>query len=260
MIDIIKAKYAFKKFLELYKESQNEDGFELKVIHTYHVAENSKELAKKLKLNDEDIKLAELIGLLHDIGRFEELKVLNKFDGTKFEHAEYGVKMLFEDGIIKDFIEDEEYYTIIRKAIYNHNKLKIEDNLDERTLLHSKIIRDSDKLDNFRIKKEYDPDKLFIKIVNSKEEFENSVISDDVMKSIRNLKCIKLNDRKEPLDYYICILGFILDLYFKESLDIVKEKDYINGLINRFDYKLPETKIKMEEIRQILTNYINSKS
>ena len=83
MIDIIKAKYAFKKFLELYKESQNEDGFELKVIHTYHVAENSKELAKKLKLNDEDIKLAELIGLLHDIGRFEELKVLNKFDGTK---------------------------------------------------------------------------------------------------------------------------------------------------------------------------------
>ena len=32
--------------------------------------------------------------------------------------------------------------------------MKIEDGLDERSLLHSKIIRDADKADNFRVKEE----------------------------------------------------------------------------------------------------------
>jgi putative nucleotidyltransferase with HDIG domain len=45
------------------------------VIHTYHVADNARNIAEKLKLSKEDIELAELIGLLHDIGRFEELKI-----------------------------------------------------------------------------------------------------------------------------------------------------------------------------------------
>ena len=98
MINIEKAKNTFKNFLEEYK-NQEDLGFEIKVVHTYHVAENAKELAKKLNLEQEDIELAELIGLLHDIGRFEELKIIKKFDSVNFNHAEHGVKMLFEDGL-----------------------------------------------------------------------------------------------------------------------------------------------------------------
>ena len=61
--------------------------FNLKVVHTYHVAENAKEIAEKLNLDQEDIELAELIGLLHDIGRFEELKVTKELNSVKFAHA-----------------------------------------------------------------------------------------------------------------------------------------------------------------------------
>lgn len=256
MIDIEKAKKEFKRFLENYK-NQEKLGFELKVVHTYQVAQNSKKLAEELKLNPEDIELAELIGLLHDIGRFEELKMLNRFDSIKFDHAGHGIKMLFEDNLIRKFIEDNQYDEIIKQAIQNHSKFEIPKDLETRTLLHCKIIRDSDKLDNFRVKLEEKIEAMFPKIVRTKKELENSEISEPVYESIEKLECVKLKDRKTPLDYLICILAFAFDLNFSVSYQIVKNHDYMNRLIDRFDYKLPETKEKMEEIRRILNRYIN---
>lgn len=258
MIEIEKAKLEFKKFLEEYK-NQEELGFELKVIHTYQVVQNSKTLAEKLNLGQEDIELAELIGLLHDIGRFEELKMLSKFDSTNFDHAEHGVKMLFENNLIRKFVENNQYDEIIKQAIQNHNKLEIEKGLDERTLLHCKIIRDSDKLDNFRVKQEERIEAMFPKIVRTKEELENAEISESVYESIKKLECVKLKDRKTPLDYLICILAFAFDLNFSVSYQTVKNHDYMNHLIDRFDYKIPETKEKMEEIRRTLNEYIAKK-
>ncbi len=258
MLDIKNAKLAFKKFLENYK-NQDDLGFDLKVIHTYNVVENARILAKGLNLSKEDIELAELIGLLHDIGRFEELKILNKFDSVGFNHAEHGVKMLFKDGLVRNFIQNNEYDKIIETAIANHSKFAIEKNLDEKTLLHCKIIRDSDKLDNFRVKEEEKIESIFPKVVSSKEEFENSTISDAVYNSIKKLECVRLLDRKTPIDYWICVLAFIFDLNFSISYKIVKEKNYVNHLIDRFDYKIADTKEKIEEIREILNNYVDEK-
>ena len=164
MIDIQKARIVFKKFLNKYND-KHELGFDLKVVHTYHVVDNAKTIATNLNLSEEDVNLAELIALLHDIGRFEELNFLKKFDSVGFDHASYGVKMLFDENLIRDFIEDNRYDDIIRVAIDNHSRLAIQDGLDERSLLHSKIIRDADKLDNFRVKKE---EKKYIKVVGEK--------------------------------------------------------------------------------------------
>lgn len=160
MIDIKMARNSFKRFLEKYK-NQEELGFELKVVHTYHVVANASKLSKKLNLSEEDVQLAELIGLLHDIGRFEELNFLKQFDSIGFDHASYGVKMLFEENLIREFLFDNQYDTIIKNAINNHSRLAIKDNLDERSLLHAKIIRDADKLDNFRVKKEEKIEAIF---------------------------------------------------------------------------------------------------
>lgn len=258
MLDIKNAKHVFKQFLEGY-ENKNDLGFNLKVVHTYNVTENAKKLAKGLNLEQEDIELAELIGLLHDIGRFEELKTLSKFDSVGFNHAEYGVKMLFEDCLIRKFIKDNEYDEIIKLAIANHNKLTIDEGLDARTLLHCKIIRDSDKLDNFRVKEEEKIESIFPKIINSKEEIENSTMSEIIYNSIKNLECVKLTDRKTPIDYWTCILAFIFDLNFPISYKIVKENNYVNNLIDRFDYTIPDTKEKMERTRKILNSYIDKK-
>ena len=258
MIDIRKAKTAFKDFLEKY-EDKNNLGFELKIIHTHHVTENAKEIAQELNLSKEDIELAELIGILHDIGRFEELKITKELNSVKFNHARHGSKMLFEKGMIRKFIEDSQYDNIIKKAIENHSRLEIEANLDERTLLHSKIIRDADKIDNYRVKKDEKVEAIFPKRVNKKEDMEESKLSYKVYNTILNKKCVDIHDRVTPLDFWVCILAFTFDLNFNVSYKIVKENDYINVLVDRFKYKDKETKNRMEEIRKIINEFIDKK-
>lgn len=258
MIDIKKAKIALKNFLEQYDDKEHVS-FKLKVVHTYHVAESARRIAEKLKLNQEEIELAELIGLLHDIGRFEELKITNELNNTRFNHGMHGSKMLFEQGLIKNFIEDRQYDEIIKRAIENHSKLEIEKGLDKRILLHSKIIRDADKLDNYRVKKEESIKAIFPTRVNKKEDIEESLLSDKVYDAILNKKCVDIHDRVTPLDFWVCILAFTFDLNFYVTYKIVKENDYINALIDRFDYKDKETKEKMENTREIINKFIEGK-
>ena len=256
MIDIARAKNAFKDFLEEYKD-KSDLGFELKIVHTYHVAENAKKIAQELNLSKEDIELAELIGILHDIGRFEELKITKELNSVKFDHAGHGSKMLFEKGMIRKFIEDSQYDNIIKKAIENHSRLEIEENLDERTLLHSKIIRDADKIDNYRVKKDEKIEAIFPKRVNKIEDMEESKLSDKVYNTILDKKCVDIHDRVTPLDFWVCILAFTFDLNFGVSYKIVKESDYVNVLIDRFEYKNTETKNRMENIRKIINGFVD---
>ena len=258
MIDISKAKIEFKKFIEKY-DNKNHASYKLKVVHTYHVAQNAKEIAERLKLNKEDIELAELIGLLHDIGRFEELNITKELNSVNFDHALYGSKMLFEKGLIRNFVEDNKYDNIIKKAIENHSRLSIEDGLDERSLLHSKLIRDADKLDNYRVKKEGKIEAIFPTRVNKNEDMENSLLSDKVFETVLNKKCVNINDRVTPLDFWVCILAFTFDLNFDVTYKIIKEKNYINVLVDRFDYKDKETEDKMETIRKSINDFIDKK-
>ena len=256
MIDLQKARIAFKEYIENF-DNQYAPGFALKVVHTYHVVDNAMMIAKKLELSDEDINLAGLIAILHDIGRFDELKNLNKFDSVGNDHAMFASKLLFDEGLINNFIDNDKYNSIIRKAIENHNKKSIEEGLTDKELLHAKIIRDADKLDNYRVKKEEKIENIFPGIVNNSADLENSLISDSVYNFILKEECVDIKDRKYPLDYWVCILGFTFDIYFKETLSIIKQNDYINILVDRFNYK--NSNEKMNEIRKVLNEYIEKR-
>lgn len=256
MIDLQKARIAFKEYLSNF-DNQDNPGFNLKVVHTYHVVDNAVMISKKQGLSEEDTNLAALIGILHDIGRFDELKNLKKFDSVGNDHAMFASKILFEEGLITNFIDTDKYNNIIKKAIENHNKKQIEDGLSDKELLHAKIIRDADKLDNYRVKQEEKIENIFPGIVNSKEELENSLISDNVYNSVMKEECVDIKDRKYPLDYWICVLAFTFDLNFKETLSIVKENNYIDILIDRFNYN--NCKEKMNKIRNVLNDYIEKR-
>ena len=134
MINMQKARIAFKEYLSNF-DNQNDPGFNLKVVHTYHVVDNAIMISKKLGLSEEEINLAALIGLLHDIGRFDELKNLKKFDSVGNDHAKFASKLLFEENLINNFIDTDKYNNIIKKAIENHNKKQIEDGLSDKELL-----------------------------------------------------------------------------------------------------------------------------
>ena len=77
----------------------------------------------------------------------------------------------------RDLLETNKYDEIIKKAIYTHNKYKIEDGLNELEELHCKIIRDADKLDHFRVK---DVEKDTVLLGVTYEEAGKESITDEV--------------------------------------------------------------------------------
>lgn len=255
----MKFELAEKSFREYLKKYDTNDGsIALKIKHTYEVVKKSEYIAKGLRLDKENIELAKTIALLHDIGRFEQIKEFGEFNDKKIEHAEFGVKVLFDNGLIRNFINEDKYDNIIYKAIYNHNKYKVEENLNEKELLQCKIIRDADKLDNFRVKEKDKLEDMFPKIYSEKT-INYETISEKVYEDFMQHKCIKLEDRKTIIDYWVCVIAFIFDLNFNISLQYVKENNYIDILVGRIEYKNKNTKQKMEDIRKCANKYIENR-
>ena len=256
MIDLVHAKNVFSEYVKGF--DTKDPKIDLKIRHTFHVQNLSEYLAKKLNLNDEDFKLASLIGLLHDIGRFEQLKENDSyFDFTGLDHADYGIKLLFEDGMIREFVEENTYDEIIRKAIYHHNKITLnEEGLTEREIFFSKLIRDADKLDNYRVKVEDTFESIF---GTTKEEVDKSTVTPKIFEDFKKEQLIVTKECVTYVDFWLSFLAFTFDLNFKESYIYLKENDSINKEIDRIDYKDEKTKEMMEEARVILHKYIDRK-
>lgn len=77
-IDFKVAKAAFEKYLDEY--DRTDDKIHLKIVHTYCVVDAAEEIATRMHLREEDVQLAKIIGLLHDIGRFEQIKRFHSFE------------------------------------------------------------------------------------------------------------------------------------------------------------------------------------
>ena len=189
-----------------------------------------------------------------------EKKQLTNYIKGKLTEKEYSYLCKNLEGKKFVYLGESNTLTLVNdnfKVIVLVNKKQIEEGLSDKELLHAKIIRDADKLDNYRVKQEERIENIFPGVVNNKEEMENSLISDNVYNSVMKEECVDIKDRKYPLDYWICVLAFTFDLYFKETLLIVKEKNYIDILIDRFNYN--NSKEEMNKIRNVLNDYVEKK-
>ena len=252
MIDLDKARENYKKYLSNY--DLNDDKIKSKVEHSYRVAGISRKIAKDMSLNEEKQQLAELIGLLHDIGRFKQYETFKNYNViSQFDHGDYGAELLNHE--IRKYIETSKYDNIIIKAVKNHNKYKIEEDLTDEELFFSKLIRDADKIDIL-----YECLNIFWK---GKEELINqSILSNETYEQFKKQKLIKIEkDRNyNTIDDMLITLAYTFDINFKESYKYIKEQDYINKIMQRFKFKNIETKEKVKELINLLNKYIENES
>ena len=251
MIDIKKSKDEFMKYTNNY-DIENEN-IERKIYHSLRVMEISKKIATNMGLENETIELATLIGLLHDIGRFEQFKIYQTYsDLESIDHGDLGADILKQNNFIRNFIKEAKYDEIILKSVQNHNKYKIADDLNKEEKLFCKIVRDADKIDIL-----YEAIEIFWK--KGREEIQNDLISDKVYNEFLNKKLIKKdkNMKKNGIDKLVLMLAFVFDINFHESLEILKKEDYLNKILNNFDFKRQDTKEKIENIRNVLNLYLN---
>lgn len=257
MIDITKAKKVFKEYIKKYDPTNGK--IAIKIAHMYRVAEIAKNTAKYLRLSDEDVRLAELIGLLHDIGRFEQIKQFNTFNDKKsINHGELGIKILFQDNLIRQFIEDTCYDRIIYLAIINHNKNQslLTKDVTKRERLHMNIIRDSDTLDILNIIIDDNADK---KALYDKEDLTDETLSDEIYNEFMKVRELDYGKIKNSADLLITRYMFIWNMNYNYALQEIKNRQYLEKLYNKFIYKDQKTMDRITEIYDMTSRYMNKK-
>lgn len=252
---MIKAEKAFKKYVEVYDVTNAK--IAIKIAHTYRTVAVAQKIAESLKLSEENIKLAELIGLLHDIGRFEQLRIYDTFDDLKsIDHADFSVQLLFEEGLIKEFVKSREYDDIIKKAIKNHNKYKIEDGLNEKELLHAKLIRDADKTDIYEVHVKDIVEKRNVLYDNN--DLSKHKVSMQVLEDFIHHKTVDKKNCTNRLDNLIVVLAFLYDFNFKAGLEIIMQRKYIDTLLEQVE-RYAEDKKESEMIKETILQFLQEK-
>lgn len=232
----IEVKEYYNWFSSYVKKFYGEDSvvnqnIELKEKHTLNVAKHAVNIAKSLNLTEDEINKAEVIGLFHDIGRFEQFKRYKTFsDCISANHASLGIEILDENKILSDISESEK--NIIIKAISLHNTKELPCDLNENDELFCKLIRDADKLDIFRVIIEYEKERK----ENPNPAIDNlpftSGYNKELLKDILMGEKISNNALKNYNDRKLYELSWITDLNFPFSFAYIKENKVLEKLIN----------------------------
>lgn len=190
--------------------------------HTIRVADNCRALAADLKFNAFNTDLAELIGLFHDIGRFEQWRVYQSFSDDKtIDHADLSVKIVKDNGILAEHPDFELFCT----AIFYHNKFKISPKItDDRALTFCKLIRDADKLDIIR---EFVTGDL--QLPQDGETYS--------IKALNEIAAHKLLNRKIHVntnDVNLTALALFNDIYFDYTKRCIREEFLIEKIVELY--------------------------
>lgn len=252
MIDIKNAKQELVNHVN--KLQINNPRVEMKIKHIMRVAENCKKLAIDLKLTEEEIQLAELIGLLHDIGRFEQYRIFDKHTIGKFDHGEAGVEVLKKDNYIRKYIEENIYDDIIYTAVYEHNKYELPKNLSKETELFCKIIKDADKIDII-----YEAIVVYWQEPEKIKKIETGKLSKKMLENFYDHKLADNRNSVSETDQILRFASFVFDINFSYSFKVLKKNDNISKMIDRFHYQVPEAKTEMMKVKEMANEWIEEK-
>lgn len=219
----------------------------LKYVHTGKVAENCECIAKSLGLSEEEIDLAWEIGMLHDIGRFEQLRRFDTFfDHLSIDHAQFGADLLFLEGLMKQFDDTHKNDLLIEKAVRYHSLYRLPENLTEKERLFCQIIRDADKVDIYRANYETGLDVVYHV---TKEELKNSLITPEVYKVFCEERAIPRDIRKTVADNLVGHVALSFELVYPKSRELAAEQGYLWKLLET-EFSDPQTITTMEQIEK----------
>lgn len=270
-IDRARAQAAFERYLEPYDITNPR--IALKAAHTYRVARLCDQIARDAGFTDAGADLAWLCGLLHDLGRFEQLRRWNTFtDGDSASHAAIAVDVLFNQavrvcdpsfanapcrdadarsrddafmdharrtGSIRAFLDDPAADELIRAAIAYHSDFRIPAGLDARTQAFCHIVRDADKIDILRVAC---TDTVETVIGATEDELLASSVSPSMEDAFFEHRTATRAERTTPVDHLVNLSCYAFELVYPTSLQIMVDQGYLFGLFSKpFGIERPYT-------------------
>jgi putative nucleotidyltransferase with HDIG domain len=226
----------------------------LKLSHTHRVDELSEILAESVFENDakrgEYVALAKVIGVLHDIGRWNQMKTHNGFSDNlaKTDHGEIGADIISQNDILNGI--ESNYRQVILTAVREHNKRYI-DTYDDFTQIFLNIIRDADRLDN-----------LYVEVENysNKADSMKSVLpySDEhklsprIYENVMSGTLADVKDLETKIDFKFLKMLWCFDMKTAKSLEIIREQKYIEDIYADINSPDETMQTAYEKIQQYL--------
>lgn len=267
---------AFAEYVRNYDPS--DEKIKLKIDHTYRVAGLCQRIAELLGLSEPDVDIAWLLGMLHDIGRFEQIRRFGTFnDVQSVDHAEFGADLLFKEGLIRKFAEgyyeecelarsgNEEAEQIIKNnehhnkdtgllemAIRQHNKYRVKEDLTERQRMFCDILRDADKVDIFKVNADI-PMEIIYDVTT--EELNNGIITKEVLESFYKKETVLKSVRRSAVDHIVGHISLLFELVYKESYRQAKEQGYVYKLLD-FKSDVPEVNAEFGDMRKYVDEFL----
>ena len=246
-----KAEEVFIKYASQY--DLEDPKIRLKVDHTLRVASLCERIAHSLQIPEEDVRIAFMTGILHDIGRFEQVRIYHTFrDGLSVNHAHLSADLLFREGLIREYPVNEKDYPLVENAIRLHNAYRLPDTLSQRERMFCQILRDADKIDILRVNRETPMEEIYDLPT---EAFLTSEISDKVFEDLMACRDVNRQNSRTGIDFLMGHIAFAFGLVYPESFRIVKEQGYLDQMLS-FESRNEATRRRMEQVRRKVLEYI----
>lgn len=255
IVDRAKARKAFEAYVMDYDVTNEK--IRLKIEHTCRVCELCEKIAENAGFDKDEIDIAWLTGLLHDVGRFEQLRRFGTFiDAESIDHAEFGADLLFQEGRIRNYIEDSSQDALLEKAVRYHSAYRLPDELTAYERKFADLLRDADKIDILKVNILFPLEEIYN--VTTKE-LRGCKVSDAVMQGFYEEHAILRGLRKTPVDNVVGHISLVYELVYPISYKIVYEQGFLDKLMC-FESELSETNAQFEKIREKMTAYIKDKA
>lgn len=221
----------FYSYVKSYQtdDPEHQRNLDLKEDHTRRVCRQITEIGRDLGLNEEEQRLSEIIALFHDIGRFEQYARYCTFlDGRSVNHAEFGVEILREKGVLNPIGASSR--ELILKTISNHNLATLPRHGDETCLFFSRLLRDADKLDIWRVVTEY-----YQRKANGEQNQaieldlpDTPGISSGVYRDLISQNIVDICSMENLNDFKLLQVGWVYDMNFVPTFRRLRQKGYLD--------------------------------
>ena len=214
----------------------------LKRVHTGFVVKNAELIADGEKFDAETREAALAAALLHDTGRYEQIKLYNTFrDADSVDHAVFSHDIVKEKGWLDSLVTDAQKRDAILNAVLYHNRRDIPDGLDRLTETCSHTVRDADKLDIFRVLEDQVEHTDWR---SDSRAFWNLAVSAPpnpvVVDCIENRMPVAYQDITSLADFVLIQVGWMISgLHYQTSRRICRERDHL-GFRRDFLHKLTD--------------------
>jgi putative nucleotidyltransferase with HDIG domain len=222
----------FWKYVEkfLFENEIDQANIDMKITHSLQVYKQAEAIARSLSLAENEISTAKIIALLHDVGRFTQYKRYHSFaDHKTLNHAKESIRIIKSEQLLQDI--EATIQEVIFQAIAYHNYPILPEICDESIALHSKILRDADKCDIFRVVTEYYEAHSSENKTIGLDLPHNDKISQEIVAQFMAEKIIYSKELSNLNDFKILQLAWIYDLNYSYSIAYVKKSKYLQRIL-----------------------------